>query len=130
MVAVLKVHRDKGTEERQALKDELQELKDLIKLRREELEDILKRRAAGEAAYEENAQENERIYKKGKKERAVENGPILEKENAAVDFKPAFAENGGDADAFTGHERPSSAEMKIEDLEEKSFLQTQQNGVC
>jgi len=124
----LKAQRDKGTEERQALKDELQELKDLIKLRREELEDILKRKAVSETAYKESAQENERIYKKGKKEPAVENGPILEKENAAVDFKPAFAENGGNADVITGHDRTSSAEMRIEDLEEKSFLQPQQNG--
>ena len=115
-------------EERQALKDELQELKDLIKLRKEEMEEVLKRKAEEEATLKETVRKSDRAHKKEMTENSVKTVPDLKEEMSAkegtiVTDRLILAENRKNISVANEHEMPTSDEMRIEDLEEASDLE-------
>ena len=119
--SLLKRQKDEGSKERQSLKDELQELKDLINLRKEELDEVVKKKNTLEDAIAKGQrQKNEGIAIEEKEAPVVRSGTSVN-ERPILNERPIVNER--QVDALARDDRQKSDEMKIEDLEETSGVQ-------
>lgn len=107
--------KEKGSKERKSLRDELQELKDLITLRREELENVVMKRQSEEATMKEHLIRNEKLKMEERQPPIILNGSS-ENERTVGNNKPEVNEDEVDA-AVTGDEKHKTKEMRVEDLE-------------